>query len=225
MLSLRFLQMGAPKLRAALLPDKGGKRTELLLDLPEASVDHFSSPEEAANRCKSDMSVLLIPHSKTEPAIDFISGPVLWWQATKAKTHSLVRSAVTEMVTAMKGVHGGRPAQLHALQRRIDWVDESVELRLPVLCFALPSKRFDSAYKSKRPYTENGRCCKCQEDVVHQVAVRILVEEIVKICSKPATAARFTEEVEHLAFPEDESSAVAMDVDAGICSNGLIAML
>lgn len=62
----------------------------------------------------------------------------------------------------MKDVHGGRPAQLHALQRRIDWVDESVELRLPVLCFALPPKRFDLAYKSKRPYTENGRCCKCQ---------------------------------------------------------------
>ncbi len=54
-----------------------------------------------------------------------------------------------------------------------------------------------------------------QEDVVHQVAVRIPLEEIVKICSKPATAARFTEEVEHIAFPEDEFSAVAMDVDAG----------
>lgn len=74
------LQMGAPSLRASLLPERGGQRIRLFLNLPEASIDHFSSPEEAASRCKSNLSVLLVPHSKTEPAIDFISSPVLLWQ-------------------------------------------------------------------------------------------------------------------------------------------------
>ena len=76
------LQMGAPKLCAALLPERGGQRIRLVLNLPEASIDHFSPPEEAASRCKSNLSVLLIPDSKTEPPIDFISSPVLLWQVS-----------------------------------------------------------------------------------------------------------------------------------------------
>ncbi|CAL8463753.1 g3287 [Coccomyxa elongata] len=86
-LSLSFLQKEPPELRAALLPDKGGKRKELSLNLPKASsIEHFSSPLEAAKHCRSDMSVLLTPHYKTEPTIDFISGAVVWWQATNAKS-------------------------------------------------------------------------------------------------------------------------------------------
>ena len=79
-------------------------------------------------------------------------------QATEAQTHDMVRSALTAMSSAMKDVDGGRPAQLAALQKRITWKDGNVvELTLPVLCFALPPKRFDLAYKSKRSYTELGR--------------------------------------------------------------------
>jgi hypothetical protein len=76
------VQMGAPKLRAALLPDLGGKRIELQFSLPPASIAYYASPQEAAERCKSDFSVLLIPRSKTEPAIDFVSSPVLMWQVS-----------------------------------------------------------------------------------------------------------------------------------------------
>ena len=78
-------------------------------------------------------------------------------QATKAETHSLVSSALTAMRTAMTSVDGGLPAQLQALQAKIEWVEEPLELKLPVLCFALPPKRFDMAYITKWPYTEHGR--------------------------------------------------------------------
>jgi hypothetical protein len=62
------------------------------------------------------------------------------------------------MSTAMMSTDGGRPAQLAALKKRIEWVvGDEVELKLPVLCFALPPKRYDTAYQTKRPYTEQGQ--------------------------------------------------------------------
>ena len=66
------------------------------------------------------------------------------------------------MLSAMKDVDGGRHAQLQALLGRITWEDEPAQLTLPVLCFALPPKRYDTAYQTKRPYTEPGQRCPLQ---------------------------------------------------------------
>ena len=56
-----------------------------------------------------------------------------------------------------------------------------------------------------------------QSDVVHQFAVRIPLEEVVKGCSNKTAAAKFKEDVEELPPPEDmyESSEDGMDHDAG----------
>ena len=62
----------------------------------------------------------------------------------------------------MKNVDGGRHAQLQALLGRIIWVDGPAQLTLPVLCFALPPKRYDTTYQTKRPYTELGQRCPLQ---------------------------------------------------------------
>lgn len=74
--------MGPPNLRAALLPDIGAECIEFQLNLPAATIALYASPQEAAERCKSNLSALLIPRSKTESAIDFLSSPVLMWQVS-----------------------------------------------------------------------------------------------------------------------------------------------
>ena len=74
-----------------------------------------------------------------------------------------MRPALTAMTSAMAEVDGGWDAQLEALQARIKWDGQPVRLTLPMLCFALPPGQFDSAYKSKQLYTENGtRRADCQ---------------------------------------------------------------
>ena len=52
--------------------------------------------------------------------------------------------------------------------------------------------------------------------MVHQVAVRMPLEAMVEKCSNLWAVARFKKDVEQLPFPIVESSAVDMDVDAGI---------
>ena len=76
------LQMGNVKLAAALLPERGKERIPFELSMPTAKVQRWSSPQEAAERCRNDMSVLCLPHAKNEPAIDAISSPSLYWQVS-----------------------------------------------------------------------------------------------------------------------------------------------
>ena len=72
--------MGNSKLAAALLPEQGKERISFELSIPTATVQHWSSPKEAAKLCRNDMSVLCLPHAKNKPAIDAISSPSLYWQ-------------------------------------------------------------------------------------------------------------------------------------------------
>ena len=70
------------KFQAAFLPEKASmQRQEIVIDLPVASTSKFwSSPTEAATFVKRDMTVFGMPWSKTEPAIDAMSSPCLYWQ-------------------------------------------------------------------------------------------------------------------------------------------------
>jgi hypothetical protein len=52
-----------------------------------AEVRHWYSPEQAAALSRNDMSVLCLPHSKSEPAIDAISSPALYWQVSDSLLH------------------------------------------------------------------------------------------------------------------------------------------
>ena len=56
------------------------ERTPFQISLPPATVEHWTFQTEAAQQSKSDLSVLCLPHTKNEPAIDAISGPALYWQ-------------------------------------------------------------------------------------------------------------------------------------------------
>ncbi|BDA48350.1 hypothetical protein COCOBI_12-0260 [Coccomyxa sp. Obi] len=210
-LVLRFLQMGPQKLHAAFLPDKGLQCTKVLLNLPQTTLSCISSLQEAATRCRSDMSVLLMSHWETEPTISCISGPVLWWQVAKPEAMSPVRSVLTGMSTAMMHLDGGRHAQLQVLHNRFEWLDVPVDLRLPVLCFAVPPKCFDSLYKIKRPHTHHGQPSDCQEDMIHQLAVRIPLDEILKTCPYRLAVGKFKMDVEQLSFPEGVFTEACME--------------
>ena len=76
------LQMGNQKLDAALLPEQGNERIHFALSLPTATVQRWSSPQEAAELCRNNMSVLCLPHAKNEPTFDAISSPCLYWQVS-----------------------------------------------------------------------------------------------------------------------------------------------
>lgn len=78
------LQEGC-QLKGALLPQQHSQRRKpFKINVPAATVQHWSAPEEAAAQSKNDMSVLCLPHSKSEPAIDAISSPALYWQVRNA---------------------------------------------------------------------------------------------------------------------------------------------
>ena len=53
-------------------------------------------------------------------------------------------------------------------------------------------------------------------DVVHQVAVRIPLDEVVESCSNRTAATRFKEEVEQLPVFEDESTATLEDESTAV---------
>jgi len=75
---------------------------------------------------------------------------------TKARRHSLVRSAVIEMNTATQEESGGRKVQLKALQQRLTWQGKNMKLTKPLLCFLVPPQRFHREYKSRQQYTTEG---------------------------------------------------------------------
>ncbi|CAK0731525.1 hypothetical protein CVIRNUC_000006 [Coccomyxa viridis] len=87
LLSFRCLQGGC-KLHGAMLPERHTEgRIPFQISLPPATVEHWTIPMEAAQQSKSDLSVLCLPHSKNEPAIDAISGPALYWQVNSFLLH------------------------------------------------------------------------------------------------------------------------------------------
>ena len=76
------------QLEGILLPQQasqGGIRFNI--KVPGAEVRHWYSPEQAAALSRKDMSVLCLPHSKSEPAIDAISSPALYWQVSDSLLH------------------------------------------------------------------------------------------------------------------------------------------
>ena len=78
------LQEGC-QFKGALLPQHHSQsRKPFKINVPAATVQHWSAPEEAAAQSKNDMSVMCLPHSKSEPAIDAISSPALYWQVSNA---------------------------------------------------------------------------------------------------------------------------------------------
>ena len=84
-------------------------------------------------------------------------------QVTKAEHHRVVRDALTKLNSATVKVGGGRDEQLDALKQRITWTTyESVLLSMPLLCFIVTPQRFDTSYRSKQPYTQNGRPSQAQ---------------------------------------------------------------
>ena len=84
-------------------------------------------------------------------------------QVTKAEHHKVVRDALNKMNSATAKVGGGRDKQLDAVKQRITWTtDESVLLSMPLLCFIVTPQRFDSSYRSRQPYTQNGRPSEAQ---------------------------------------------------------------
>ena len=84
-------------------------------------------------------------------------------QVTKAEHHRVVRDALTKLNSATAKVGGGRDEQLDALKQRITWTTyESVLLSMPLLCFIVTPQRFDTTYRSKQPYTQNGRPSQAQ---------------------------------------------------------------
>lgn len=71
-----------------MLPERHTEgRIPFQISLPPATVEHWTIPMEAAQQSKSDLSVLCLPHSKNEPAIDAISGPALYWQVNSFLLH------------------------------------------------------------------------------------------------------------------------------------------
>ena len=67
------------------------------------------------------------------------------------------------MNTEMDKVGGGRGKQLDALQQRITWAADKRELlSMPLLCFIVTPHRFDTSYRSRQPYTQNGKPCKAK---------------------------------------------------------------
>ena len=62
-------------LPAALLLDGTDEAIELKLTLPAASTKHLASLEEATARCKSGVSIMIIP--KVRAGIDFLTSPDL----------------------------------------------------------------------------------------------------------------------------------------------------
>lgn len=74
------LQAGC-KLEGALRPQLHTEgRTSFVINLPPAKVEFWSTPVEAAQKSRTDLSVLCMPHAKNEAAIDAISSPALYWQ-------------------------------------------------------------------------------------------------------------------------------------------------
>lgn len=75
------LQMGGTFRAAFLPPNASYPRQEVELDLPAATAaPRWSSPAEAAACVKSDLTSFAIPWSKSEPAIDALSSPCVYWQ-------------------------------------------------------------------------------------------------------------------------------------------------
>ncbi len=84
-------------------------------------------------------------------------------QITKAERHQLVRDALYKMNLATDNVRDTRKQQLDALRQRITWsTEEEPVLSMPLLCFMIPSQRFDTSYKSRQPYTKNCKPTKAQ---------------------------------------------------------------
>ncbi|CAL8472109.1 g11651 [Coccomyxa elongata] len=220
-LAFARLRMGG-KLQAALLPAVATMpRRDFILNLPAASLCKFwASPAEAATCVTKDLTVLGLPWSKSEPAIDAMSSPCLYWQVTKAGRHGIVRDAIAKMNTATGSVAGGRKQQLMALANRIDrQPGQTWKLTKPVLCFVVPLLRFDEDYKSTQRYTapSRGGNTVSQKDLVHQVVLRLPVHEILEDASDPAARQQFERAMEDLYRQDAESGGageLATDVQA-----------
>ncbi len=91
--------MGNVELDAALLPERGKERRPFKLNIPKATMAHWSSQQQAAERCKIDMSVLCLPHAKNEPGIDAISSPCLYWQVGLLHCMFTLASAANHPIT------------------------------------------------------------------------------------------------------------------------------
>jgi len=87
---------GGIELDGALLPERHTEgRLPFKISLPPARVEHWTFQAEAAQQSKTDLSVLCLPHSKREPAIDAISGPALYWQVNPLFSASLLFSELS----------------------------------------------------------------------------------------------------------------------------------
>ncbi|KAK9806346.1 hypothetical protein WJX72_010899 [[Myrmecia] bisecta] len=143
--------------------------------------------------------------------------PCLYWQVTKAERHGIVREAVTRMNTATADIAGGRAAQLAALVNQIDWLGAPPRtLNRPVLCFVLPPARFDAQYKAAQRYTaQNGKSVDViQSEVVHQMVLRLPLDNVLATASDQAARQQFDGAVErffarHASTEPPEAEAAA----------------